>query len=183
MDLKEEVIIAIMEHIEVFNEYYQQFLDCYDRFVELRNANPYCLDTETYFDMLVVQLRSLLLESNNAPVGLENYTFQSILKLVEDKKQGFMIINRLLKTPMYTSKDMKECTIEYALKSISNKSLCHYNNFHREDKYSYELIRMLRSDLINSEKEINIDYIVREIKSVFCNGIQVCIDNDLLLND
>ena len=58
---KHKIILYFAEWFSYFNEYYTLLLDRYERFKELRKAGN-ILDANTYFEMLIVQLRSLMLD-------------------------------------------------------------------------------------------------------------------------
>ena len=83
---KHEKILHFAEWFSYFNEYYTLLLDRYERFKELRKTGN-ILDANTYFEMLIVQLRSIMLDkAGNMGKSYRSYTFQNVLYIANDKK-------------------------------------------------------------------------------------------------
>lgn len=71
---------ALGEYIHHFNVHYNILLRRYQRFVEIDEPLNNDIDISTYFDMIIVQLRAMCIES---PKLKNNYTAQILLRKIE----------------------------------------------------------------------------------------------------
>lgn len=76
-------IAALGEYIKHFNIHYNILLRRYQRFVEIDEPLNDDIDVSTYFDMIIVQLRAMCIESPNLR---SNYTVQILLRKVGEDK-------------------------------------------------------------------------------------------------
>lgn len=174
-----EVELYLREYISYFNEYYGLLLERYERYKELRKTtNEITLDIETYFDILIVQLRSMLLETrDNQNVAFGNYTIRNIIFLGEDTSPWNDIESMLNEVLISGEGAMDNCKVKDALKIIADKSICHHDNFHRKGKHSWELIQLLKSMLMDENAKINLDYIMKTITNILKGGVDLGLDN------
>ena len=171
-----EAQLYFIEYVNHFNEYYQLLLDRYERFCELRESEEWSLDLDTYFEMIIVQLRALLLErGSNVVTG--NYTIKNILSLSEDI-EAWNVIEKTLNEVMISGEGVKQdCLLRDAIKIIADKSICHYDSFYREGSHSWELIQLLKKMLMDKAEKVNLDILMKSIISILRNGVEISLDN------
>lgn len=193
-----EVMMYIEEYVSFFNDQYVLLKERYDRFKELRSEKGWCLDTETYIDMIIVQLRSIMIENTQKGArAFGNYTIQSILSITEDENNAKKI-DELLNTILIPGANgcdeclvgdgclqniegclvRKSLTIKLALKIIADKTICHYDNYYSKGCCSWDCIRMIKWMLYEQQNDINIDYIMNTLSSIFHDGVKVSYDID-----
>ena len=187
-----EIILYFEEWVSYFNEYYSLLLDRYERFKELR-ASGNSFDAETYLDIIIVQLRSLMLDKRgNKESGVGSYTFQNICALADDKNAANRLddlINSVL-IPGVSSCDeclvgydcpksvencpvMEDLTLGEGIKIIADRTICHYDNYYRKNRHKWEYIQLLKDMLYDENKKVNIDYVINTLKSLFHERIKI----------
>ena len=171
-----EAQLYFIEYSNHFNEYYQLLLDRYERFCELRESEEWSLDLDTYFEMIIVQLRALLLErGSNVVTG--NYTIKNILSLSEDT-EAWNVVEKTLNEVMISGNGIKQdCLLRDAIKIIADKSICHYDNFYREGSHSWELIQLLKKMLMDKTEKVNLDILMKCIISILRDGVELSLDS------
>ena len=189
---KHKIILDFAEWFSYFNEYYTLLLDRYERFKELRKAGN-ILDANTYFEMLIVQLRSLMLDkAGNMEKNYRSYTFQNVLYIANDKKatkQLEGLINTVLIPGIsecseclvgYNCQEnitdcpvMKSLTLGEGIKIVTDKTICHYDSFCRRNSHKWELIQLIKNQLYDENEIINMDYIIKTLKNIFHEKVQI----------
>ena len=70
-----------------------------------------------------------------------------------------------------------DCKLRDAIKIIANKSICHYDNFYKKGNYSWDLIQLLKQILVDKNEKINLDAIMKCIKGILHNGVEIEFEN------
>lgn len=193
-----EAVLYIEEFQMHFNENYLLLCERYRRFVDIINDNNIkAIDVETYLDMILVQLRSLLLDDKwDSEKKLKNYTVQSILSMCKDttikNKIDQLLDTVILKGP----ENCKECLVSYdcdvyradcyvmsdllvrdVIKQLTDKTICHYENNYKKNSYSWEYFQMLKDLLIDKKEPHNIFFIMDTLMNILLDGIDLQFDN------
>ena len=189
-----EVACYIEEYTLYFNEQYWLLKNRYQRFLEIKEASgsDWNTDLNTYFDMIIVQLRALLLDdSGNKTTGLNNYTVKNILSMAEGDEYTTRV-DTLLNTPFIKGvndcgyclvsydceKNIEGCTVKQdtsirqALKDIADKTICHYDNYYRKNAHKWEYIQLLRTKFMDDDYEYNLDFVMNYLFDLLKDGIR-----------
>lgn len=67
----------------------------------------------------------------------------------------------------------ENCTVRMAIKSIADKSICHYDSYYRKNAHSWDLIQTLKKILFEENEKVNIDYIIDSLRDIFKDGIEI----------
>lgn len=197
------VVMYITEYESFFNENYSLLLERYERFKELREKYDWCLDTETYFDMMIVQLRSLILDKTGPKHPVKgNYTINNIMSLVDtpESKELWGKVDKLLDTVVFDGASncdgclvnyeceqirkiedcpvAKDITLREVLKTMADKTICHYDNFYKNGD-SWDYIMMLKSMMYDENQKVNIDFMITSLKDIFHDGISIKLPEDI----
>jgi hypothetical protein len=112
----------------------------------------------TYFDMIIVQARALLIENIN---NVNNYTYQNYLKLI-NKDKNIALIDEILNSPFINDKYLKcesnNLSIKNAIKILSDKIICHYDEMNDDRSSLSDFIScqlsQINNDSVNNIKKI-----------------------------
>ncbi len=94
------------------------------------------IDVTTYFDMVVVQLRSICVES---PTRKNNYTVQNLLNRLKRNGDAQIIENMLNESLIDAAESL---TIRTAIKILADGFIYHYDSFEGEkaDQWMWQAI-------------------------------------------
>ena len=146
--------------IENFNIHYSLLLKRYARFKEIDYPQNLDVDVMTYLDMILVQIRSFCIEK-----GKNNYTAQSLLKRLgrEDLAER---IDYMLAEKFFDYRD--DLTVRNAIKTLTDRFVCHYDAFDRESEVQSELIEQ---QLRNPYVKHNLSYIMKILTECIGEGL------------
>ena len=193
-------MLYLTEYQLYFNENYQLLRERYSRLLELIDEHQgYNLDVHTYFDMIMVQLRALLLDDKwNNNKAFKSYTVQGILSMtIDDGVQSE--IQKLLDTILIKGpEDCNECLVSYncdeeiddcpvktdltfqkAVRMITDKSICHYDNYYRVNASSWDCVQMVRRLLLNKTEPNNLFNIMNALFDLLKDGIELRLLDEL----
>lgn len=159
-------LIALAEFIEHFNIHYKLLLQRYARFKEIDDIHNTDIDVITYFDIIIVQLRAMCIESAYLK---KNYTAQILLRKVgEDElaeKLDAMLGEEFLEGVM-------DMTIRNALKTLADQFICHYDNFDGGDgKDAWAMCSIIEKQLRSPYNNHNLDYIMQTLTECIGEGL------------
>jgi len=152
-----------IQYIEHFKMHFNLLLRRYKRFKEINDLSNTDIDVITYLDMIIVQLRSMCVESPNLK---KNYTAQNLLCLMKRDDLARKIDN-MLDEDFFSYRD---CTIKTALKIMADNYICHYDNFEDDDIAWAEIIE---KQLRNPFEEKNLDYIMKTVIDCVGEGLSL----------
>lgn len=109
----EEDLILLCEFIKHFNTHYTLLLQRYVRFKAIDEVSNTDIDISTYFDMIIVQLRAMCIESPNLK---NNYTAQILLRKVGECQLADKL-DSMLGEPFL--EDVMDLTIRNAIKTLA----------------------------------------------------------------
>ncbi len=145
---------SIIEFVDHFNVHFTLLLRRYKRFKEIDDIHNTDIDVITYLDMIVVQLRAMIIESKNYK---NNYTAQILLrKFGEDELANR--IDTMLEESFIPESDF---TIRKAIKTLADCFICHYDNFDGVDKDGWALASIIEKKLRNPYDDANLDHIMK----------------------
>ena len=124
----------LLQYIDHFNIHYRLLLKRYKRFIEVNDISNTDIDVITYFDIIIVQLRAMCIESPNFK---KNYTAQNPLRLMQRNDLATKI-DDMLAEQFFSYMD--NCDIRKALKIMADKYICHYDSFEDDDLLWAEII-------------------------------------------
>ncbi len=171
IDLKEktdEEILFLSDFIEHFNAYYTLLLKRYARYKTNVNGND--IDANTYFDMIMVQLRAILAEDTDRCENRNNYTILVLLRLLKENEKIEMI-SAMLNKPFFSDSDF---SIRAAIKFYSNKCICHYDNLDGIKLGNRRLVEMIETQLKNPYADVNLNYIMKTLTDCLGEGLVYC---------
>ena len=149
----------LLDFIEHFNIHYALLLKRYERYKIINNKyNVDFIDSVTYFDMIIVQLRAMCIEARYRD---KNYTAQNLLKLIGKSEQADTI-DAMLNEPFPLSLE-NEITIRDSLKLLADKIICHYDNFDGKKDLDWCFAQIVETQLKNPYRKVNLDYIMKTL--------------------
>lgn len=159
-------LISLAEFIEHFNIHYKLLLRRYARFKEIDTVYNTDIDVITYFDMIIVQLRAMCIESAYLK---NNYTAQILLRKVGEgllaEKLDAMLREEFLE-------DVMDLTIRNAIKILADRFICHYDNFDGgEGKTAWAMCSIIEQQLRSPYNKHNLDYIMRTLTECIGEGL------------
>lgn len=161
---KIEEVAALGEYIHHFNVYYNILLRRYQRFVEVDEPLNNDIDISTYFDMIIVQLRAMCIES---PKLKNNYTAQILLRKIGEHELADRI-DTMLDQPFIAGSDM---TVRKAIKILADGFICHYDNFDGPASETWGMALVIEKRLRNPYDKINIKYIMEVLMECIGEGL------------
>ena len=96
-----EEVQSLLEYIDHFNVHFTLLLRRYKRFREIDDIHNTDIDVITYLDMIVVQLRAMIIES---PYYKKNYTAQILLRKIGEDELANRI-DSMLEEPFIPESD------------------------------------------------------------------------------
>lgn len=157
-------ISALAQYIEHFNIHYTLLLRRYQRFAEIEDPLNDDIDVSTYFDMIIVQLRAMCIESPNHK---NNYTAQILLRKV-GKEELADKIDDLLERPFIGDSDI---TVKKAIKILADGFICHYDNYDGPAVETWGMALAIEAKLRNPYEKINLKYIMEVLKACIGEGL------------
>lgn len=157
-------IAAVGQYIKHFNIHYNILLRRYQRFVEIDEPMNDDIDVSTYFDMIIVQLRAMCIESPNLK---SNYTAQILLRKVGENELADKIDN-MLEQPFIAGSDM---TVKKAIKTLADGFICHYDNFDGSGVEMLGMAQVIEKRLRNPYDKINLKYIMEVLMECIGEGL------------
>lgn len=161
-NLNGQDITTYLKHkrcLKFFESNYCLMKERFKKYQEMNYRGNSSTDVITYFDILIVQLRSMCLERNNE----RQCTVQRALKIV-NRKDLADIIDNILNEPFSPNKIMNEkgeaLSIKEAIKIISDKYICHYDD---SAYFKDHQERIIEEILRNPENDYSLDNIVNAI--------------------
>jgi len=127
---------------------------------ELKLTKPGTLGYWTYYDVILIQIRGMFIESPNRK---KNYTIQNYLISLGQKEIADEIDN-YLKKELYDSMTLKE-----AIKVSVDKFIVHYD---KVDEKEIVIEHMCRVRLTEPDKEYNVANILCEFIDLLMEGIE-----------
>jgi hypothetical protein len=122
------------------------------------------IDVSTYFDMIIVQLRAMCIESPNLR---RNYTAQILLRKVGEDELADKIDN-MLEQPFIAGSDM---TVKKAIKILADGFICHYDNFDGPGVETLGMALVIEKRLRNPYDKINLKYIMEVLMECIGEGL------------
>lgn len=150
-----------------FDVHYALLLRRYERFKEINVLGNFDIDIITYFDMIVVQLRALCIESN---IYKNNYTAQILLRKLGYSDLAKRIDHMLGES--FFEEVSPPMTIRDALKLLADKFICHYDNYDAPEQGNQYCSIMIEQQLKSPYMSRNLDYIMNTIISCIGEGIR-----------
>lgn len=161
-NLKE--IATLGEYIDHFNLHYNILLRRYQRLVEIDEPLNDDIDISTYFDMIIVQLRAMCIES---PKLKNNYTAQILLRKIGEHELADRI-DTMLEQPFIAGSDM---TVRKAIKILADGFICHYDNFDGPAAETWGMALVIEKRLRNPYDKINLKYIMDVLMECIGEGL------------
>jgi len=155
--MERQELQKLADFIKHFEIHWNLFVRRYIRFKELENSVTYGeFDYCTYFDMLIVHIRAMCIESPNLK---SNYTIQNMLRRI-DKPELAQKIDDELEKPLIEAlidKDTENpLTLRKAIKILSDGFICHYDNFDGEKDIQRGIAIAIEGNLKNKFNSRNI---------------------------
>lgn len=132
---QEDNLLELMLYQDKFMKNFYLLLRRYKRFKEVDKQGNRDIDVVTYFDIIMVQIRALLIEN---PVYKKNYTAQIFLKNFKrqelSKKIDDMLETQFFEEEMFIiktkngGKEKIPLTIKEVIKILTDKFICHYDS-------------------------------------------------------
>lgn len=164
---KEELLL--LEYIKNFKMHYKLLLRRYRRYKEIYRIDNTDIDQITYFDMIIVQLRAMCIES---PGLKDNFTAQNLLhRLCRDDLSNK--IDAMLDESLIGDGDF---TIRKSLKTVADKLVCHYDYFDIRDGL-LSICETIEGNLQNPYVNENLDHIMDVLMSCVKEGIGLGLDD------
>lgn len=161
-------LIALAEFIEHFNIHYQLLLRRYARFKKISDIHNTDIDVVTYFDIIIVQLRAMCIESPNLK---KNYTAQVLLRKIGEDTLAEELDKMLGEEFLEGVMDM---TIRKALKILADQFICHYDNFDGGDeKDAWAMCSIIEKQLRSPYNTHNLDYIMQKLVHCIGEGLTI----------
>lgn len=156
--------------IKHFSTHVKLLLNRYVKYQQLEKVNNDDIDVGTYFDIIIVQLRALCIESQNLE---KNYTVQNALRKF-GKNEYADRIDELLDEPFLDAKDKEgnTFTTRKALKILADKFICHYDNFDNNSE-GWGMGLVIEKRLMNPFNYPNLDSIVMGIVKNINEGFEM----------
>lgn len=166
-----EDLQLLLEYIDHFNVHFKLLLRRYKRYTEIDDIHNTDISVITFLDMIVVQLRAMIIESPNLK---KNYTAQILLrKLGEDALADR--IDSMLNEPFIPESDF---TIRKALKTLADCFICHYDNFDGNNKDGWALASIIENKLRNPYDNANLNYIMKTLINCLGEGLTIRFENE-----
>lgn len=159
-------LTELVEYINHFNTHYDLLIRRYEYFKTIDDVDT-TLEISTYFDMIVVQLRALCIES---PRLKKNYTAQILLKKVGNEAAA-ATIDDMLAMPFIEG--FGDLTIRNALKTLADGFICHYDNFDGENKEGWAIAAIIEKQLRNPFVTPNLTTIMNTLIECVGEGISI----------
>lgn len=158
---KEELLL--LEYIKNFKMHYKLLLRRYRRYKEIYRIDNTDIDQITYFDMIIVQLRAMCIES---PGLKDNFTVQNLFHRL-GKEELVEKIDNMLDESLIGDGDF---TIRKSLKTVADKLVCHYDYFDIRDGL-LAISETIEANLQNPYVNENLDHIMNVLMSCVKEGI------------
>lgn len=155
------------QFIKYFSVHYKLLLSRYMKYKSLEKINNDDIDLGTYFDIIIVQLRALCIES---PHLENNYTIQTALRRM-GKAEYADRIDRMLEQQFLPCADT--FTTRKALKMLADKFICHYDNFDGANNEGWGFGVVIEKRLMNPYDNPNLDTIMSEIVECIYEGFDI----------
>ena len=68
---------------------------------------------------------------------------------------------------------MKSLTLGEGIKIVTDKTICHYDSFCRQNSPNWELTQLIKNQLYDENEIINMDYIIKTLKNIFHEKVQI----------
>ena len=160
-------LIALSEFIDHFNVHYMLLLRRYKRFRKIDDISNTDIDVITYFDMILVQIRSMCIENE----GLKkNYTVQNLLRKVAEPELAEKL-DDMLNEEFLTG--VTDFTIKRAIKILTDGFICHYDNFDGTANDVWAMAAIIEKQLRNPYDKHNLEYIMSTIIDCVGNGLTI----------
>lgn len=163
MESQMDELMEIAEFIKHFNIHYSLLVKRYKRFLEVNKVPTADLDTITYMDMIVVQIRALCIENQKLK---NNYTAQILLRKIGEEGLADRI-DAMLDTEFLEGST--GFTISKAIKTLADGFICHYDNF---DSDGLALASIIEKQLRNPYAKINLEFIMKCLLECIGLGFQ-----------
>ena len=159
---KVQAIAQNEQFIKYFSIHYKLLISRYMKYKELDKINNEDIDVGTYFDIIIVQLRALCIES---PHLQNNYTVQTVLRRIGKEEYADRIDKMLDQQfmPGVNCRTGEFFTTRKALKMLADKFICHYDNFDGSNSDGWGLGLAIEKRLMNPYNTPNLDTIMAEI--------------------
>lgn len=166
---EQDKLWTLLDFIEHFNIHYRLLLKRYERFKEINDKYNADIDSATYFDLIIVQLRAMCIEN---PKYQKNYTAQNFLRMTGRSKQADAI-DAMLNESIPLSLE-SNITIRIAVKTLADKIICHYDNFDGEKGFDWSFAHIIETYLKNPYADVNLDYIMKTVTDCLGEGLVYC---------
>lgn len=154
-------LYELAEFIRHFEIHWKLFLKRYERYLELEaTASVNNFDYCTYFDMLIVQVRAMCIESANLK---NNYTIQNLMRKIAEEELAKCIDDELQKPLLEILIDNNTgspMTLKKAIKILADGFICHYDNFDGEKDIERGIAIAIESNLKNPFNDVNLHSLV-----------------------
>lgn len=161
-----EELRALVEYIDHFNIHYDLLVRRYEYFKTIDDVET-TLETSTFFDMVVVQLRAICIES---PHLKKNYTAQILLRKL-GYEDAAAKIDDMLAMPFIEG--FGNLTVRNALKTLADGFICHYDNFDGESKEGWAIAAIIEKQLRNPFVTPNLTTIMNTLIECVGEGISI----------
>lgn len=152
------------QYIKHFTIHYNILLRRYQRFMEIDEPLNDDIDVSTYFDMIIVQLRAMCIESPNLK---NNYTAQILLRKAGENELADKIDKMLEQSFIPGS----ELTVKKAIKILADGFICHYDNFDGTGIETLGMALIIEKRLRNPYDKINLKYIMEVLIECVGKGL------------
>lgn len=151
----------LLDYIKHFEVHWRLFLKRYKRYMKLQKLrNNDDLDANTYFDMLIVQIRAMCIENSKLK---NNYTVQNVLKKIGREELASKIDNVLdmpFREYIIDKSTGNPITIKKVIKILADGFICHYDNFDGERDIERSFAIVIENNLRNPYYSVNLEFII-----------------------
>lgn len=160
--MEQKEFLELEDFIRHFEIHWRLFLKRYIRYKELEaSATEDNFDYSTYFDMLIVQVRAMCIESANLK---NNYTIQNLMRKIAKDELAKCIDDELEKPLLEILIDKNTgnpMTLKRAIKILADGFICHYDNFDGGKDIERGLAIAIESNLKNPFNDVNLHSLVK----------------------
>ncbi|RKM55412.1 hypothetical protein D6855_15865 [Butyrivibrio sp. CB08] len=175
MDISEDLKaqLELQPYLKHFKIQYDLLRKRYERLKEIDNPLDDNLDIGTYFDMVIVQLRAIFIES---PSLKNNYTLQNVMRKI-GKDDYADALDDILSREFIP--DVSDMTIRTAIKLLADKFICHYDVSEGINSDNWGEAAYIESFLRNPYVTVNLQTIMAEITEIVDKGLQEYYEQEL----
>lgn len=164
-DKEKEIHMKTLKYIKHFEIQYNMLLNRFDRFLKIDEPFNDNIDIGTYFDIIIVQLRAIFIES---PKLKNNYTVQNLMIKIGKPE----LANRLDDIFDKCVIEDSTWTVRETIKFLADKFICHYDDSEGENETNWSEALYLESFLRNPYNVVNLKTIMQEITSIVSQGLE-----------